>query len=458
VHHPQPAGLGIAQHLAVRAPEAAIDRDVEPALPIQRLEPNLSVTSLGRTSLPMGYGCTAMALDRRGGLLLTGGTSALMRLDASGQEQLVAGSLQESGSADGPVQAARFSSLCGVAVDAQGRIVLADRGAHTVRRITSEESVITFAGLAVQPGYRDGQGPDARFNEHAFIGPGIGAEVVVADRFNEAVREVDAQQRVSTRVGRPGDGSLASTDGPVATARLAFPQHALKTADGSLWIADAGKLRQLGTDGVVRTVATSAEFEQAMVLARDQAGDVVVVWGLASDTSGFEPSPWRMNLQRYSARTPGAAPVRLDLRVADDLRRRLKDRAIFGLCALPDGSLAYAQADAVLRRSADGTVELLAGAPDQPGHADGAARSARFNFPAGLACDRAGGIYVADYENHTVRYIDAQRNVHTVLGTPGRAAHRIDALPGELHSPRSVVLVPGGLVVATGLGLVRAGF
>ena len=84
--------------------------------------------------------------------------------------------------------------------------------------------------------------------------------------------------------------------------------------------------------------------------------------------------------------------------------------------------------------------------------------AARFNFPAGLACDATGGIYVADYENHTVRYIDAQRQVRTVLGTPGRAAHRTDTLPGELHSPRSLVLVPGGLVVATGLGLVRAGF
>jgi hypothetical protein len=45
-----------------------------------------------------------------------------------------------------------------------------------------------------------------------------------------------------------------------------------------------------------------------------------------------------------------------------------------------------------------------------------------------------------------------------VLGTPGLAGHRVDAVPGQLDSPYSLALVPGGLIVSTGLGLVRAGF
>jgi hypothetical protein len=425
---------------------------------VLRLEPDLRVTPLGRTSVGTGYSCSSMALDGRGGLLLTGGTSALVRLDASGQEQLVAGSLQESGSMDGPAGTARFASLCGVAVDAQGRIVLADQGTHTVRRIEPDGRVTTVAGLAVQGGYRDGPGKDALFGEHVFVGPGVGGEVVVAERWTQTVREVDATQRVSTRVGVPQAGSSADIDGPVATARLVHPRQALKTADGSLWIADGDKLRHLGPDGVVRTVATSSEFKQPMVLTLDRAGDVVVVWATYSLTTGFSPSPWRHHLMRYSARTPTAAPVRLDLRVADALGRRLRDMPMYGLCALPDGSLVYTQHQAVLRRSADGTVDVLVGSPDEAGDADGPAAAARFNWPVGIACDSAGGIYVADHENHTVRYIDAQRNVRTVLGTSGRAEHRIDTLPGELHSPRSLVLVPGGLVVASGLGLVRAGF
>ena len=100
----------------------------------------------------------------------------------------------------------------------------------------------------------------------------------------------------------------------------------------------------------------------------------------------------------------------------------------------------------------------MAGSLNQAGTQDGPGTAARFNLPTDLVCDASGGIYVADTSNHTVRYIDAQRNVRTVLGTPGAAGHPVDALPGKLDRPRALVLVPGGLVVGTGQGLVRAGF
>jgi DNA-binding beta-propeller fold protein YncE len=118
----------------------------------------------------------------------------------------------------------------------------------------------------------------------------------------------------------------------------------------------------------------------------------------------------------------------------------------------------FTQAYGVFHRAANGNVTLLTGSGSQAGSQDGPAGVARFYAPAGLACDASGGIYVADTGNHTVRYIDAQRNVRTVLGTPGVAGHRVDALPGELDSPRSLVLVPGGLVVGSRHGIVRAGF
>jgi sugar lactone lactonase YvrE len=425
---------------------------------VQRLEPDLRVTSLGRTSGGPAFGCNGMALDHAGGLLI-GGESAVLRMDGNGQEQLVAGSQQERGWFDGPAASARFHSVCGVTVDHEGRTVLIDRGNHTVRRIERDGSVSTIAGLAPQVGYRDGTGQAALFRSLFKVGPGVGGDVVVAEPLSVAVRHVDAQQRASTVAGMPSDRpNFSATDGPVATATLHRPQAALMTADGSLWIGDADRLRRLGPDGMVRTVATRQQREgQAFAMALDRAGDVVVAWG---DTLVSISSPVRSyyHFERYSANSPQAAPVRLDTVVPDELSKRLSYWLPRGLCFLTDGTLVYTQGPTVLRRAADGTVALLAGSPDELGDADGAAAMARFRWPEGLACDGAGGIYVADSGNHTVRYIDAQRNVRTVLGTPGRPGHRVDALPGELHSPRSVVLVPGGLVVATGLGLVRAGF
>jgi sugar lactone lactonase YvrE len=425
---------------------------------VQRLELNLSVNTLGRTSLGPAYDCGDMALDRAGGLLLTGGTPALMRLDAAGREQVFAGSPQQAGWFDGDAAGARFGYLCGVAVDGEGRIVVSDHIGHTVRRIAPDGSVSTVAGLAPQLGYRDGVGTQALFGEFFSVGAGVNGGVVVADPSMAVVRGVDARQRVSTVAGVATDEVPHSgTDGPVASARLAYPTSALMTADGSLWIGDGTVLRRLGPDGMVRTVtALQPGFQSVLAMALDRTGDVVVVWG--TPTAGKFTYWTEHRFERYSASHPQAAPVGMALVVADDLSRRLGGLPMLGMCVLPDGAIVYSQHHAVLRRAADGTVSLLAGSPDETGTQDGAATVARFQWPSGLACDAAGGIYVADSGNHTVRYIDAQRNVRTVLGTPGRAGHRVDALPGELHGPRSLVLVTGGLVVSTGQGLVRAGF
>jgi DNA-binding beta-propeller fold protein YncE len=244
----------------------------------------------------------------------------------------------------------------------------------------------------------------------------------------------------------------------VATARLVRPSDALMTADGSLWIGEGTTLRHLGTDGMLRTLAHGAGSTNHWVLAMalDRAGDVVVAWG--GITSGLVESTPYQHFERYSAKAPLGAPQRLEAIVPADLSRRLGNRPVSDLCVLPDGNFAYTQGHALLHRAADGTVTVLAGSPDAAGDNDGPGASARFNGPEGVACDSAGGIYVADSRNHTVRYVDAQRRVRTVLGSPGRAGHRVDAVPGELNSPYSLALVPGGLIVSTGLGMVRAGF
>jgi sugar lactone lactonase YvrE len=422
----------------------------------QRLESDSSVTTLRRMPLGGSLGCNGMALDRSGRLLLGMG-SALVQIDASGREQVVAGAPEQRGWFDGPATSARFALLCGVAVDHEGRTVVVDQDNHTVRRIGPDGSVSTIAGLAPQEGHREGTGPEALFRKFFSVGPGLGGDVVVADPLSGAVRGVDAQQRSSTLAGIPSDRpDFNPADGPVATATFYRPVTALKTADGSLWIGGAW-LRRLGPDGMVRTVARRQGGGQAFAMTLDRGGDVVVAWG---DTLESISSPVREfhHFERYSASAPGAAPVRLDTIVPDELSKALSYWLPRGLCFMADGTLVYTQGPVVLRRADDGTVALLAGSSSARGHNDGPATEALFSEPSGLACDAHGGIYVADSGNHTVRYIDAQRQVRTVLGTPGRAGHRVDTLPGELHDPRSLVLVPGGLIVGTGMGLVRAGF
>jgi len=338
--------------------------------------------------------------------------------------------------------------VSGVAVDAQGRIVVADGDNHTIRRIELDGSVVTIAGRPSDDGFADGVGKDARFSGNFIIGPGGGANVLLADADNAALREIDAVQRVRTLAGGPGTGTYPPThspDGPAVSPYFGFLSQAYRAPDGSVWMIDSNRLRRWGPDGIMRTVSDFGPMTYPM-LAHDRNGDVIV-----TQMTSFS-NQYTNHLERYSVRNPQAAPERLPLVEPSSAS------GIHGLCALPDGTFVFTQAYGVLQRAANGSVTLLTGSLSQPGSQDGPASAARFNQPTGLACDASGGIYVADSGNHTVRYIDAQRNVRTVLGTPGVAGHRVDALPGELDTPRSLVLVPGGLIVGSRHAVVRAGF
>ncbi|MBI2946683.1 MAG: immunoglobulin domain-containing protein [Verrucomicrobia bacterium] len=102
-------------------------------------------------------------------------------------------------------------------------------------------------------------------------------------------------------------------------------------------------------------------------------------------------------------------------------------------CATGDGGV-HAELIRQLRplsspaETADGPVPYrfttLAGLAASSGSADGTGTSVRFNSPTGVAVDRVGNIYVADYGNHTIRKITADARVSTVaglVGSPGNA-------------------------------------
>ena len=61
--------------------------------------------------------------------------------------------------------------------------------------------------------------------------------------------------------------------------------------------------------------------------------------------------------------------------------------------------------DFIRKVSPAGAVTAFAGAAGVFGAADGSAAEARFSFPAGVAVDAAGNVYVVDTNNSTIREI-----------------------------------------------------
>lgn len=66
-----------------------------------------------------------------------------------------------------------------------------------------------------------------------------------------------------------------------------------------------------------------------------------------------------------------------------------------------------------------GAVTTLAGLAGKSGSADGTGSAARFYGPATLDVDSNGNVYVTDYFNHTIRKVTSEGIVTTLAGAPG---------------------------------------
>ena len=92
-----------------------------------------------------------------------------------------------------------------------------------------------------------------------------------------------------------------------------------------------------------------------------------------------------------------------------------------GVAADSTGNVYVADSlNATIRKIAPGgVVSTLAGSPGIPGYADGLGADARFNAPQGLAVDAVGNVYVADSSNHVIRIITPAGAVSTLAITTG---------------------------------------
>ena len=93
------------------------------------------------------------------------------------------------------------------------------------------------------------------------------------------------------------------------------------------------------------------------------------------------------------------------------------------------------------------------------GIADGPGEEARFSFPAGLAIDAAGNLYVADWGNHRIRKITPQGEVSTLAGSGETGANGggfVDGPPdvAQFKEPGSLALdATGKLYVLEALNI-----
>jgi sugar lactone lactonase YvrE len=236
----------------------------------------------------------------------------------------------DAGAEDGTGSAAQFSDPRGAAVDASGNVFVADGGNHTIRKITPRGEVSTFAGLAGSNGFANGLGSAARFNAPCGVAVDDNGNVYVADTGNHIIRKITAAGDVSTLAGVPS-ATGASVDGLPTRARFFAPEGLAADAVGNVYVADTGNhtIRAVSAGGFVTTIAGEAgkpgglefgsgsspgQFRSPSGIALDRStGDLYVAdtgnhsirkvsGGFVYTVAGDPDSPGHADGDRYSAR------------------------------------------------------------------------------------------------------------------------------------------------------------
>lgn len=289
-----------------------------------------------------------IAVDRRGNVYVAEGGQGnrIRRIKPDGQVDTIAGSTEGFG--DGRAMQAQFNTPSGIAIDKSGSILIADTSNNRIRKLAADGKVTTLAGSGAA-GYRDGPSSEAEFDGPLGIAIDARGRVLVADAYNDRIREISTDGNVTTIAGT---GAPGFNDGATDSAAFDTPSGLTVDKDGNIFVADTG-------NNAVRKITPQ--------------GEVITIAG-QSNGEGSEGNSVRLN-----------HPV--------------------GIAITHDGFVFVSNEGSgrVVRISPEGQAEKYAGSG--LGFSDGSGDNARFNGPAGLAIDREGNLFVADSQNFTIRQI-----------------------------------------------------
>jgi cysteine-rich repeat protein len=293
------------------------------------------------------------------------------RIELDGRLTTVAGTGLAGFSGDGgPAASAQLFDPEGVAVDAMGRVYIADAFNNRVRRVELDGTIDTIAGNGVQ-GYGGDGGPatSAKLSHPNGIAFDASGRVYIADTYNNRVRRIELDGTIDTVAGTGASGY--NGDGvQAASAELSFPYRVAIDPNGLLVIADTGnqRIRHVAADGTISTIAGDGTPGFSGDGGPATAAALAGPYGIAFDSMGR-------------------------LLVADNINNRIR------------------------RIATDGTISTIAGTGGQGGDGDaGPASAADIASPIGLIVDGAGRVVFCDSRTDRVRRIELDGTIDTIAG------------------------------------------
>lgn len=387
---------------------------------IRKIDPTGMVTTLAGSGLPGwrdGPGQSAwfnfpndLVVDRSGNLFVSEfNNHTVRRVTPTGEVSTWAGN-PEPGYVDGPREEARFMAPAGIARDATGNLYVTEWDGHRVRRIGTDGLVTTLAGNGV-PGYADGPGTEARFNQPDGIVVDTDGFVYVTENGNHVIRRISPPGLVETVAGT---GESGFADGPGAQAQFAAPSGIGLAADGTLFVADylGHRVRRLILIVPIPAAIVAQPIDQAAWVGED-----VTVMVEAVGTPPVQYS-WRKGAVEIAV-TEFPSLVLTNVQVEDSGPYSVEVSNQWGRVNSREAILTVSSP--IIYVTDPVWVETLAGS-GAPGWADGVGVAAQFNHPNAAFVDSQGFIYITDVLGHRIRKVSAAGEVTPLAGT-GVAGH-----------------------------------
>jgi sugar lactone lactonase YvrE len=400
---------------------------------------------------------------------------------APGDVATVAGNGTSGYSGDeGLAPSAELYHPAGAAVDAVGNLYIADWGNSRIREVSTSGTITTVVGTGTQGFAGDGAAATgADLNVPEGIALDEAGNLYIADTGNLRVRVVNMQPSSSitvlgvtvaagniATVAGNGTNGYTGDGGPATAAELLGPSGMTLDSSGDLYIADLNVVREVSVSGTITTAAgngtagysgdggpaTSAQLS-AIGVALDAAGDLYIADEYADrlrevnsggtietiagngsvDASGDGGPAGEAQL------APGFVTVDAagDLYVSDGPDNRIR---VVNTQANPITVLGVT--------IGSGDIATVAGAGAQGYSGDGGpATSAKMYDPAGVAVDKSGNLYIADFANCVIREVNTSGVISTIAGTASSCSSTGDggpALSAELDFPDGLALDAAG--------------
>jgi uncharacterized protein (TIGR03437 family) len=361
------------------------------------------------------------------------GNFRIREVTPDGNIQSVAGDGQFESTPDGTPAA--NASLLGpnfLSFDPSGRLLIADGGDYTVKRINSDGTIQTIAGTGIQGA---GQGYQLIFGGPAtgtLLGVPIQAvadaqgNIYISDDYANVVYIITPDGNLNVYAGQPGVSGYGGDNVPATSSSFAQLEGIALDQTGNLYIADPvdNRVRKVSTNGIITTFAGTGTqgfsgdggpANQAMLyfpqsVAVDPKGDLIIADRgnnrLRLVTPDGNISTIAGNGTKASTGNGGPAS-------AASLSHP------FAVTADSSGNIFLIESGGTTVRqiSTTGIISLAAGNGQLGFGGDGGpAFEASFGDADGVAVDSSGNLYISDFNNNRVR--EVLTSTPTLTATP----------------------------------------